>query len=45
MKARIQNKALAMAADFSEIAVLGLGTGLVCSMVAGMLVLIVTSLN
>lgn len=38
-------KTLAMIADFSEIAVLGLGAGLVFSLVAGMLVVIVTTLN
>lgn len=39
------NKPFAMIADFSEIAILGLGTGLVFSLVAGMLVVIVTTLN
>lgn len=38
-------KTMAMVADFSEIAVLGLGTGLVFSLVAGAMVVIVTTLN
>jgi hypothetical protein len=39
------HKTFAMFADFSEIAILGLGAGLVFSMVAGSLVVIVTTLN
>ncbi len=39
------HKTLAMFADFSEIAILGLGAGLVFSMVAGSLVVIVTTLS
>ena len=34
-----------MVADFSEIAILGMATGLVFSLVAGMLVIIVTTLG
>jgi hypothetical protein len=38
-------KTMAMIADFSEIAALGLGAGLVFSLVAGAMVVIVTTLN
>jgi hypothetical protein len=45
MKAANASRTWNMVADFSEIAVLGLGAGLVFSLVAGSLVVIVTTLN